>query len=81
MDKENSVLTNITLQTFASEGDAALIDQRWEKEGPAFLKEHIEPKVEEALNAAGFVSQSKYNALKNIATKLEARIDELEKKL
>ena len=49
-------------------------------EGPAFLKEHIEPKVEEALNAAGFVSQSKYNALKNIATKLEARIDELEKK-
>ena len=50
-------------------------------EGPAFLRKHIEPKVEEALNAAGFVSQSKYNALKNIATKLEARIDELEKKL
>ena len=38
MDKENSVLTNITLQTFASEGDAALIDQRWEKDGPGFLK-------------------------------------------
>ncbi len=38
MDKENSVLTNITLQTFASEGDAALIDQRWEEKGPAFLK-------------------------------------------
>ena len=38
MVKENSVLTNITLQTFASEGDAALIDQRWEKKGPAFLK-------------------------------------------
>ena len=38
MDKENSILTNITLQTFASEGDAALIDQRWEKDGPAFLK-------------------------------------------
>ena len=38
MDKENSVLTNITLQTFASEGDAALIDQRWETAGPSFLK-------------------------------------------
>lgn len=38
MDKENGSLTNITLQTFASEGDAALIDQRWEKDGPAFLK-------------------------------------------
>jgi hypothetical protein len=39
MDKENSILTNITLQTFASEGDAALIDQRWEKDGPAFLRD------------------------------------------
>ena len=38
MTRENSVLTNITLQTFASEGDAALIDQRWDKDGPAFLK-------------------------------------------
>ena len=38
MDKENSVLTNITLQTFATEGDVALIDQRWEKDGPAFLE-------------------------------------------
>ena len=38
MDKENSALTNITLQTFASEGDAALVDQRWEREGLAFLK-------------------------------------------
>ena len=33
MNRENSVLTNITLQTFASEGDAALIDQRWDKDG------------------------------------------------
>ena len=50
MDKENSVLTNITLQTFASEGGAALIDQRWEKHGPAFLKQ---------LFAAGLLSYEK----------------------
>ena len=50
MDKENSVLTNITLQTFASEGDAALIDQRWEEKGPAFLKR---------LFAAGLLSYEK----------------------
>ena len=50
MGKENSVLTNITLQTFGSEGDAALIDQRWEKEGPAFLKR---------LFAAGLLSYEK----------------------
>ncbi len=50
MDKENSLLTNITLQTFASEGDAALIDQRWEKDGPAFLKR---------LFAAGLLSYEK----------------------
>ena len=50
MDKENSILTNITLQTFASEGDAALIDQRWEKDGPAFLKR---------LFAAGLLSYEK----------------------
>ncbi len=37
-DKKNSVLTNITLQTFASESDAALIDQSWEEKGPTFLK-------------------------------------------
>ena len=30
--------TNVTLQTFANEGDMALIDQRWEKYGPSFLK-------------------------------------------
>ena len=50
MDKEDSVLTNITLQTFASEGDAALIDQRWDKEGPVFL---------ERLFAAGLLSYEK----------------------
>ena len=38
MGKEDSALTNITMQTFASEGDIALVDQRWEKDGPAFLK-------------------------------------------
>ena len=36
MVKENSTLTNITLQTFASEGDAALVDQRWEKKALLF---------------------------------------------
>ena len=36
MGKENSVLTNITIQTFASEGDAALIDQRWEENALLF---------------------------------------------
>ncbi len=50
MKKENSVLTNITLQTFASEGDIALVDQRWEKDGPAFLKR---------LFAAGLLSYEK----------------------
>ena len=49
MVKENSVLTNIT-PDFASEGDAALIDQRWEKKGPAFLKR---------LFAAGLLSYEK----------------------
>ena len=50
MGKENSVLTNITMQTFASEGDIALVDQRWEKDGPAFLKR---------LFAAGLLSYEK----------------------
>ena len=36
MGKDDSTLTNITLQTFASDGDVALVDQRWEKDGPAF---------------------------------------------
>ena len=38
MDILETPYTNVSIQTFASEGDAALIDQRWEKEGPAFLK-------------------------------------------
>lgn len=50
MGKENSVLTNITLQTFASEGDAALVDQRWDQQGPGFLKR---------LFAAGLLSYEK----------------------
>ena len=50
MGKEESTLTNITMQTFASEGDIALVDQRWEKDGPAFLKR---------LFAAGLLSYEK----------------------
>ena len=50
MEKDDSVLTNISLQTFASEGDAALVDQRWEKDGHAFLKR---------LFAAGLLSYEK----------------------
>ena len=50
MRTEDSVLTNITLQTFASEGDVALVDQRWEKYGPAFLQR---------LFAAGLLSYEK----------------------
>jgi hypothetical protein len=50
MGKEDSTLTNITMQTFASEGDIALVDQRWEKDGPAFL---------ERLFAAGLLSYEK----------------------
>ena len=38
MDKIKTPFTNVTLQTFASEGDMALVDQRWEKYGPNFLK-------------------------------------------
>ena len=38
MDKIETPFTNVTLQTFASEGDMALVDQRWEKYGPAYLK-------------------------------------------
>ncbi|MDA1153084.1 MAG: hypothetical protein O2813_10175 [Proteobacteria bacterium] len=29
--------TNVTLQTFASEGDLALANQKWEKLGPKFV--------------------------------------------
>ena len=50
LGKEDSVLTNITMQTFASEGDIALVDQRWEKDGPVFLKR---------LFAAGLLSYEK----------------------
>ena len=50
MEKDDSILTNITLQTFASEGDVALVDKRWEKDGPAFLQR---------LFAAGLLSYEK----------------------
>ena len=50
MGKDDSTLTNITLQTFASDGDVALVDQRWEKDGPAFLQR---------LFAAGLLSYEK----------------------
>ena len=50
MEKEKNILTNVSLQTFASEGDAALVDQRWEKDGPAFLKK---------LFSAGLISYEK----------------------
>ena len=50
MGHEENILTNITLQTFASEGDAAIVDQRWEKDGPVFLKR---------LFAAGLLSYEK----------------------
>ena len=50
MEKDDSKLTNITLQTFASEGDIALVDQRWEKDGPAYLQR---------LFAAGLLSYEK----------------------
>ena len=50
MGKDDGILTNITLQTFASEGDVALVDRRWEKDGPAFLKR---------LFAAGLLSYEK----------------------
>ena len=38
METIEKPFTNVTLQTFANEGDMALIDQRWEKYGPSFLK-------------------------------------------
>ena len=33
----NAPFTNVTLQTFASEGDLALANQKWEKIGPKFV--------------------------------------------
>ena len=38
MDKIETPFTNVTLQTLASEGDMALVDQSWEKDGPDHLK-------------------------------------------
>ena len=38
MDKIEKPFTNVTLQTFASEGDMALVDQRWQNYGPDFIK-------------------------------------------
>ena len=38
METIEKPFTNVTLQTFANEGDMALIDQRWEKYGPSFMK-------------------------------------------
>ena len=38
MDKIETPFTNVPLQTFATEGDMALVDQRWEKDGPGYLK-------------------------------------------
>ena len=38
MDKIEKPFTNVTLQTVASEGDMALIDQRWQEHGQQFLK-------------------------------------------
>ncbi len=54
MGKEITVLTNITLQTFASDGGAAPLAQCWEQEGPAFFKR---------LFAAGHSSYKKRSGL------------------
>ena len=37
MSELNTPLTNVTLQTFASEGDLALANQKWENLGPKFV--------------------------------------------
>jgi|TARA_B100000900_G_C20485870_1_gene677435 polyhydroxyalkanoate synthesis regulator phasin len=50
-------------------------------EGPDFIKNQIEPKLNEVLSTAGFVSKSKYDSLKAVAANLEKRIEDLEKKL
>ena len=50
MRKSDEPYINVTLQTFASEGDAALVDSRWESQGPAFL---------ERLGKAGLLSYEK----------------------
>ena len=38
MSEIDTPFTNVTLQTFASEGDMALVKQQWEKLGPKFLE-------------------------------------------
>ena len=43
------------------------------------LEESIKPHIDKALGSAGFVSQSKYDALKARADKLEERLEVLEK--
>lgn len=38
MSEIDTSYTNVTLQTFASEGDMALVNQQWEKLGPKYLE-------------------------------------------
>ena len=38
MSEIDTPFTNVTLQTFASEGDMALVNQQWEKLGPKYLE-------------------------------------------
>ena len=38
MSEIDTPFTNVTLQTFASEGDMALVNQQWEKLGPNYLE-------------------------------------------
>ena len=38
MSEVDTPFTNVTLQTFASEGDMALVNQQWEKLGPKYLE-------------------------------------------
>ena len=37
MSELNTPFTNVTLQTFASEGDLALANQKWKNLGPKFV--------------------------------------------
>ena len=38
MSEIDAPFTNVTLQTFATEGDMALVNQQWEKFGPKYLE-------------------------------------------
>ena len=38
MSEIDTPFTNVTLQTFASEGDMALVKQQWEKLGPKYTE-------------------------------------------